>query len=658
MGSRSDGEHTTYSLSVTPHTDKEGVFWFPEVAPGSYCLKVNVPGFPPQPDLQFEVAPREDKEVNIVLPGVGGLEGRAIHADGETPFAGVYVVAVPVGESLDVRYETRGQAGKGLETRYPWSTTDVNGRYTLERLGEGLYTLWLVGEGKPLPNLWEMSEGQPLAVRERVRVRPDQVLGGLDLRAWQEPEAEPPPGIIAGRITLPDGTPAAALRFHYRLLTEKGEQELRWPWITPEADGRYRLADVPPGRYDLVIFTPGYLQGEARGLVVEPGQTCADADVRLPRPATLRLRVVDPQGQPVAGAKMFYEREGAKVELRDGGSRSVRGFRDGPATNAEGLLELAEILPGRYRVVVKPESWASQLKTLEVHDGETVEEALTVSSGATLRGTVARPDGTPLAKARVTASLENDPTEHMLTGWAQTDEAGHFTLHVQAPGTYRLSAWAQDHHSVRGEPLGVAEGQAVDDWAFRLAPHEIGALAVQVVAPDGETPVAGAMVGFSPYFIETTPTTDKEGRVDLKQVLLSDDNVLTVYHPDFAVTRVKHPPLQANATTPLKVQMSRGGAIVGTVRPAAGPPGGFLVVAGATETDPTTYHPGDYGSRVPSFFSAVTQPDGSYRIDQLAPGTYTVFLYRGEVGPRVDGVSVADGQTTESVDLTLANARP
>ena len=319
-------------------------------------------------------------------------------------------------------------------------------------------------------------------------------------------------------------------------------------------------------------------------------------------------------------------------------------------TDAQGRLVLEDILPGRYQVVVSAESWSPLWKILEVPEGATVEETWTLSRDTFVRGTVTQPDGTPQAGARVTALLEDDPTEGYLNSNTDTDEKGRFNLPVWAPGAYRIKVRAPEHHLFERELGELKEGQEVQGLNFRLAPHEYGGLTVQVVAPDGETPVAGAWVGFDTFSLRGRPTTNEEGRIHLEKVLLREDHALTVYHPGFTLTRVKNPPLQAQTTTSLKVTLLQGGAIAGRVRTEKGSPGGLRVVAGVKGKDLTTYYP-SYSSRVTSFFPTTTQPDGTYRIDQLAPGTYTVFLYRGTVGPRLEGVQVVDGRTTRGIDF-------
>ena len=68
--------------------------------------------------------------------------------------------------------------------------------------------------------------------------------------------AKPQPGSISGRVTL-DGKPVAGIPV--RLPRAEYDPEQKRPMMaTTDADGKYEFAEVPPGRYFLAPYAPGY----------------------------------------------------------------------------------------------------------------------------------------------------------------------------------------------------------------------------------------------------------------------------------------------------------------------------------------------------------------------------------------------------------------
>ena len=114
-------------------------------------------------------------------------------------------------------------------------------------------------------------------------------------------------GTIAGRVV--DADTAAPLRnARIGLVPEEGDEPD--PVLT-DAEGRFRIADLPPGRYTLVASKPGYVSlryGARRALdrprpVEVPGDG-SPIDIRLPRGAALSGRLVDDLGEPMPDVRV------------------------------------------------------------------------------------------------------------------------------------------------------------------------------------------------------------------------------------------------------------------------------------------------------------------------------------------------------------------
>jgi len=138
-------------------------------------------------------------------------------------------------------------------------------------------------------------------------------------------------GSVSGRVTTQSGTavlPGAMVR----LVAEGGQVVAS---VTTDAEGRYLLEAVPPGRYRLMVEAPGFQEVVAReGLVIRAGQaTTADLDVALGLSAQVQAERPAPAPVDVVAA-------GTVLDLRRFDILPVRG---------DDFLALLPMLPGVVR---------------------------------------------------------------------------------------------------------------------------------------------------------------------------------------------------------------------------------------------------------------------------------------------------------------------
>jgi hypothetical protein len=150
-------------------------------------------------------------------------------------------------------------------------------------------------------------------------------------------------GSISGRVTRRDGSPVAGADVMAALWTGSDAAKrlvgLRPP-VSTDADGRYHIADVPPGtfrvrvmgeprvpppqRTSVVTLFPSMLESEGgEPVVVAAGMATEGIDVRLRGPADeyrLSGQVVDGSGRAVLKARLEYAEVGGQ---RSGGATSV-----------------------------------------------------------------------------------------------------------------------------------------------------------------------------------------------------------------------------------------------------------------------------------------------------------------------------------------------
>ncbi len=158
-------------------------------------------------------------------------------------------------------------------------------------------------------------------------------------------------GLITGRVTAGDrGAPDVTV-----LLTpgEPGLDRKAISRTTTDADGNYRLMNVPAGRYIIVPVTPTMTGpaettygGPGRNLIIGEGEVVEKMDFALTRGGVITGRVTDADGKPVIEERIQL----ASAENQD---RSRTGFFANPfmfQTDDRGVYRIYGVPPGRYTV--------------------------------------------------------------------------------------------------------------------------------------------------------------------------------------------------------------------------------------------------------------------------------------------------------------------
>ena len=123
----------------------------------------------------------------------------------------------------------------------------------------------------------------------------------------QEKEAPAPTGKISGRVVSADtGRPVKRARVFVTAAELPGGRGV----VTDDA-GAYELTDLPAGRYSLTVSKSGFVSlayGQRRPLQagtplqLGDGEQLKGVEFRLPRGGVISGRVLDEDGEPVAGA--------------------------------------------------------------------------------------------------------------------------------------------------------------------------------------------------------------------------------------------------------------------------------------------------------------------------------------------------------------------
>jgi protocatechuate 3,4-dioxygenase beta subunit len=225
-----------------------------------------------------------------------------------------------------------------------------------------------------------------------------------------------------------------------------------------DADGRYRLSDIAPGKYLLWAAPDAHrstflqrwygdpdpaIAARTPNIELKPGDDRSGVDFALVRALAIEGRVVDPWGEPMADVEVMVRRA-------DGGLVAVRPA----ATDDLGAYRAYGLPPGRYRVCARP-------------PGGRFEPMVT--DGARF-----------VTTCHPAAAIERESTDVVL---GSVDAAG-VDIRVQRVGSHAISGFVID---AAGAPVNGA-----DVGAYSL--DEDG-LSAHAVSRDGEFTLRGLTPG-------------------------------------------------------------------------------------------------------------------------------------------------------------------
>lgn len=199
------------------------------------------------------------------------------------------------------------------------------------------------------------------------------------------------------------------------------------------ASGRVLLERIPLGRQKLVVTHPAYRRVE-REIEVTANET--RIVVELESGGEIRVAVVGPSNEPIAGAELGLRRGG--VEIRTG------------ETNAAGELHFGGLDPGEYVVRVVAARYRSREGApLTLTERGRVVERIQLDEGRTIAGRVFDESGAPLVEANVGSSDVSGAI-------AMTDSEGRYELGGLGEGRVNLFA-TKDGYAPR-QLRGIATG--------------------------------------------------------------------------------------------------------------------------------------------------------------------------------------------------------
>jgi hypothetical protein len=332
--------------------------------------------------------------------------------------------------------------------------TNVRGTFLIEEVPPGV-PLRVVIEAKGYPSMRRTIGPLPDWEVEEIEVR---MLAGhpVSARLLDENDVPVPHATIhligVGEEEAPrkwDGTPAA-----------RGASPVGQEWRDvgrTDAFGSFRLDAVRPGVYQLGVEVSG-LEVLAGGFLTARREALMNLTFRVALGPTLRGRVVDGAGRPVAGATL--------TGRLGGGSRSAR-IETESGEDGGFLFRLGKA--GAVDLLVVRADGHCEARRKGVAAGDRSVEIVLPAAGR-IEGMVQERAGEPVTLFRVRAHRRagaGEQAPHCGRGPSPGSEAigfndrdGLFALEDLAPGTYDLTVEAEGYAAGRVEGIEVGGGRS------------------------------------------------------------------------------------------------------------------------------------------------------------------------------------------------------
>jgi protocatechuate 3,4-dioxygenase beta subunit len=493
--------------------------------------------------------------------------------------------------------------------------------------------------------------------------------------------SDPPTLLIArGRVVQdPGGQPLRKVDVRF---TSRNDQKNEQYTASTDAEGKFQIEDLKPGRYSISLEHPGFVQLDVRGsfgakVTLQSAEDAKNLVLRMQAAAVIAGKVVDDDGDPIPNVSV----QASAAGLYRPGLSGTQGFSN---TNDLGEFRIAGLRPGKYLLLAtasgrppvtkrrkdeKDHSKGelnyvptyypgtidkSQAGAIELRPGDESPVSFSPLASPTffIRGTVAKPAGSPFAQMMLRAQ---DGRTVQAGGGPAAD--GSFEFRDLLPGSYTaylmvfdpsVLAEVQQNRTPQmqmmrlGQPIEITNAN-ID--GLRLVPETAGRVRGRFRMDKGEkidwtqlsvvlTPDDASL----PFAAGTIPgglsiaQAKADGSFDLPNVaareyrlaITSNSNTLQDYFTKAVNLDGKDVADSGFAVSggvySLDVVISAGGGILeGTVVDAKGKPVPDATVLAAPN--------GERRKRFDVFGQDTSDPQGHFRLRGLIAGEYTVLAW-------------------------------
>lgn len=457
--------------------------------------------------------------------------------------------------------------------------------------------------------------------------------------AQQQPALDAPAGAVLGEVTRSDGQPIPGAT----VIATSGDGKTQ----TVEADqkGRFRFLELGAGTHLLDasakgFISPGPVSVRARQVEIPSADAPAltDVDLTLPRVASVQGKITA-SGKPVSDARIslyYLHADGLSGPLEPFALDAVT------TTSADGNYTIAEVAPGRLRVLVEADGWAlaESREVFLIEDEKLLDLDVDLAPSGSLSISVLDPQGNPV-RADVVLSSDTSRARRK-----RTPQNGKLILSGIPVGEVRLEAFSDGFEAEQV----VAKITAGEVSEVDVIMEPAGGLMGEVVDSDGK-PVSNIPVEI----------IDNQDR---KRVMRTNTNGFFQLDPsgtDATTWRATafsayHAPSAATSLVPgktAKLILGGSGRIRGRVVTRGGRPvQAYRIAVEDFEIDGPRYH----NQRIWGAPS-ISRSDGVFEFGPLRPGDYFLRVEPDAFAGAVSGrITVREGATTDNVTIVVDEA--
>jgi len=391
-------------------SDEKGVFRFENVLPGQVAViafhKDHAPGESQPIQIQLGAPPPADIKVNM---REGVTVAGEVRDTQENPIPNIRV------ELQRWFFQAKGYK---FVQNYIWYESpswysDEKGKFELKGAIAG--SLWL--------SVWDTNYGW---TGKQVQGEDGQRIDGVILSFAGES--------IEGTFIDEEGAPVPGAWIQAQ--GPKNTPNQTWRWTRTDAIGRFKLAGLMAGDYDL---SASVFNSQAEPLKDIPAGT-KGVELKLKSTQLLRASVLSVlSGRPLTTFQVQIQPQQVP------GRRFYGGGWSGEIKSPDGRFE-RPMKPGTYTIVVKARGHAPQVRNgivVEEHVAPQ-EQFFQLDQGGGIEGVLRGGDGKPMRGQWVQAQVMRSPGEqaqpfdHMMGGYDVTDSQGRFFIEGVAPGTYLI----------------------------------------------------------------------------------------------------------------------------------------------------------------------------------------------------------------------------
>lgn len=550
-------------------TDSRGRFEIPDLAAGKYDLEVEASGFARAAVPGVEV-PEDVAEVDLgtvaLAPGAE-IRGRVTDADGR-PLA---AAEVRVGEDSGMPSAFMGMM---LRRQRPRGRSGANGLFTVGDLKNGEKVNLLVSRA----GLVDATVAGVLAPT----VEPVEVV--MKPASW-----------VLGKVVDEDGRAVEDAQVRVDAEGRRGIGQRG----RSRSDGTFVIEDVAPGRVSVAAEAPGFQPYSLSGLEVPDGADLEGVTLTLALGAVIEGTVFAPDGRPVIDASVRAVEPGTSNPFSMGGLN---------VTDGDGRFWIDGLPLGRRTVIAEHDVYQRVARDVEVEKGVNRID-LVFEGGVDVSGRVIGPDGGPVAGARVTLAGSGRFAFLGATQEATSQADGGFRVVGVQPGQYVLQATkegfaqasATDPITVGQSPVADLEvrlttGATLTGEILGLSVDELAKL--RIIAASGRDFRAGEADFEGRYQVLNLGVGDWRVSAELAGAGRRASGQVTVTEDDLEVN--------------LDLEFGSGYVLTGTVLVGSRPMAGAMVSASRR---------GGGNAR------ATTSQDGTFRMEDLEEGAYTLSVY-------------------------------